>query len=250
MPALAQDIVTVSTGLAVLVLYAVGLWLALSARRDSRWLILLLAASATVFMEPFACFMVEAHHPAVGAYVLLRGLGVTVPLQLLFFYILYFAPTAVFLIWRAKRGIPMAAYVLDLGGITVLLFGAEALAIHFGLWFFFGYNPFVVLGLPLWVALTNIASVYAWAATAAYCLYQLQGAWKWSTVAAAPFSAIAVYGPISLPAAIALHTPGAGYAHTGPAAVMSAGIALVVILAVRHLLGKAIAVPRPDRSAT
>jgi hypothetical protein len=56
-----------------------------------------------------------------------------------------------------------------------LLFGAEAVAISQRLWSFFGNNPFVVLGLPLWVALTNIAAVYAWATAGAYCLDRLTG---------------------------------------------------------------------------
>jgi len=235
MPAFAQDLVTVTTAALVALLYAFALWRALS-RRDDRWLILLLAATLTVFMEPLACFMVKAHHPAVGAYVLLRGLDVTVPWQLLFFYILYFAPTAAYLVHRSRQGVSSTAYWLDFLGIYALLFGAEAIAIHFGVWFFFDHNPFVVLGLPLWVALTNIAAVYAWAVTAGFCLDHLQSRARWLTVLAAPFTAIAVYAPISLPAAIALHADGAGLDQTAPAAALSAAIGLAVILAARPLL--------------
>lgn len=236
MPALAQDVVTGVTGVLVLALYALALWRALSARRDPRWLILLVAASVTVFMEPFACFMVKAHHPAVGAWVLLRGLGVTVPLQLLFFYILYFAPTGAWLIHRSRQAVPAKVYWRDFLAIFALLFGGEALAIHFGVWFFFDYNPFVVLGLPLWVALTNIAAVYAWAVVAGACLDRLQGAARWLAVLAAPFAAIAVYAPVSLPAAIALFDDGVGYAGTAPAAALSALIGLGFIAAARRLL--------------
>lgn len=237
MPALPQDVVTIGTGLAVAALYAYALWRAGSARRDDRWLILLLAATLTVLMEPFACFMVKAHHPAVGAYVLLRGLDVTVPLQLLFFYILYFAPTAAFLIHRARQGIPATRYWLDLLMIYALLFGGEAVAIRVGVWFFFGHNPFVVLGLPLWVALTNIAAVYAWTVAAAYCLDRLQGAQRYWAVLAAPFAAIAVYAPISLPTAVQLYA-NAGYGRTVPAAVASLLLGLLLIAAARHLLAR------------
>lgn len=236
MPALAQDLVTYTTAALVAALYGYALWRAFSTRRDDRWLILLLAATLTVLMEPFACFMVKAHHPAVGAYVLLRGFDVTVPWQLLFFYILYFAPTAAFLIHRSRQGVSTGGYWLDFLGIYALLFGAEAIAIHFGVWFFFDYNPFTVLGLPLWVALTNVAAVYAWAVTAAWCLDHLQGAARWLTVLAAPFTAIAVYGPISLPAAIALYADGVGYDRTTPAAALSMVIGLAVIVAARPLL--------------
>jgi len=89
----------------VLALLAYSLHRALSTQHDPRWLILLLSGGVAVFMEPFACFMVKAHHPAVGAYVLIRGLDVTVPVQLLFVHILYFAPTGLFLISRARQGI-------------------------------------------------------------------------------------------------------------------------------------------------
>jgi hypothetical protein len=238
MPALAQDVLTGVTGVLVAALFAYALWRALSFRRDDRWLILLLAATLTVVMEPLACFMVKAHHPAVGAYVLLRGFDVTVPWQLLFFYILYFAPTAAFLIYRAKQGVSATRYWLDFFGIFVLLFGGEALAIHFGVWFFFDYNPFVLMGLPLWVALTNIAAVYAWTVAASYCLDRLRGPARYWAVLAAPFAAVATYAPTSLPAAIALYTDGAGYGQTAPAAALSGLIALGVILAARHLLAE------------
>lgn len=236
MPALAQDIVTGVTAALVAVLYAVALWCACSSKRDDRGLILLVAASITILMEPFACFMVKAHHPAVGAYVLLSGLDVTVPWQLLFFYILYFAPTGAFLMWRASKGVSAAGYWGDFLGIFLVLWGAEALSIHFGVWFFFDYNPFVVAGLPLWVALTNISAVYAWACASSYCLNHLKGASRWFAVLAAPFAAIAAYGPVSLPAAVALYRDGAGYDQTMPAAVLSVLVGLAFIFAARHLL--------------
>lgn len=203
MPALAQDIATGTTAALVALLFACALYRALCAHRDQRWLILRLAASTTVFMEPFACFMVKAHHPVVGVYVLVRGLGVTVPAQLLFFYILYFAPTAAFLIHRARQRVSVTRYRLDFALIYALLFGGEALAIYLGVWFFFGSNPFMVMGLPLWIALTNIAA----------------------------------YAPVSLPTAVELYAR-AGLDHTVPAAVVSALIGLLVILATRHLLAE------------
>lgn len=236
MPALAQDIVTGVTATLVAMLYLYAFWQAFSTKRNDRWLIMLVAASLTILMEPFACFMVKAHHPAVGAYVLLTGLDVTVPWQLLFFYILYFAPTAAFLIWRASKGVSATRYWLDFVGIFLLLWGAEALAIHFGVWFFFDYNPFEVAGLPLWVALTNISAVYAWAVAASYCLDHLKGAARWFTVMAAPFAAIAAYGPVSLPAAVVLYRDGAGYDQTQPAAAISVLVGLGFVFAARHLL--------------
>ncbi len=236
MPALAQDIVTGVTGVLVALLGLYALWQAFSAKRNDRWLIMLLAAAFTVLMEPFACFMVKAHHPAVGAYVLLSGLDVTVPWQLLFFYILYFAPTAAFLMWRASQGVSTARYWLDFLCIFLLLWGGEALAIWMGVWFFFGNNPFVVAGLPLWVSLTNISAVYAWAVTASYCLDHLRGVQRWVTVLAAPFAAIAVYGPISLPAAVALHRQGAGFDITEPACIISALVGFAFLAGARHLL--------------
>lgn len=239
MPALPQQIVTGTTATLVILLYLYGLWQALSAHRNDRWLILLIAASFTVLMEPFACFMVKAHHPAVGAYILFDGLGVTVPWQLLFFYILYFAPTGAFLMWRASRQPSARRYWLDFLAIFLLLWAGEALMIGLGVWFFFDYNPLVVAGLPLWVALTNIAAVYAWAVAAQFCLEHLPGAARWLTVVAAPFSAIAVYAPISLPAAVALFRDGAGYGQTVPAAFASVVVGLGFVAVARRLLGLA-----------
>lgn len=235
-PALPQDIVTGVTASLVALLFSYALWQAFSAKRNDRWLIMLVAAAFTILMEPFACFMVKAHHPAVGAYVLFEGLGVTVPWQLLFFYILYFAPTAAFLMWRAAQGVSATRYWLDFVCIFLLLWGGEALAIHLGVWFFFDYNPLVAAGLPLWVALTNICAVYAWTVAASYCLDHLQGAARWFTVLAAPFAAIAVYAPVSLPAATALYREGAGYDQTVPASGLSILVGLGMIFAARHLL--------------
>ncbi|HEX5806341.1 MAG TPA: hypothetical protein VFY31_08415 [Macromonas sp.] len=236
MPALPQDIVTGVTAVLVALLYLYGFWRAFSSARDDRWLIMLVAASVTILMEPFACFMVKAHHPAVGSYVLLSGLDVTVPWQLLFFYILYFAPTGAFLMWRASKGTSAAGYWLDFLGIFLLLWGAEALSIWMGVWFFFDYNPFVVAGLPLWVSLTNISAVYAWSVATSYCLLHLRGAWRWLAVVAAPFAAIAVYGPVSLPGAMALYRDGAGFDVTGPACAISVLVGLGFIAGARHLL--------------
>lgn len=236
MPAAAQDAMTALTALFVVKLLIGALWTACSSRRNDGPLILLVAAAATVYLEPFACFMVKAHHPAVGAYVLFGALGVTVPVQLLFFYILYFAPAASFLIHRGRRNVSGPRYWMDVLVILALLFGGEALAIHFGVWFFFDYNPLVLLGLPLWVALTNVATVYAWSAAALYCLERLHGAGRWLAILIAPLVAVAVYGAISLPAAMTLYEEGADYARTGPAAIASALIALAVICVTRPLM--------------
>lgn len=236
MPALPQNLVTGITATLVTLLFVYALWQAFSVRRNDRWLILLVAAALTVLMEPFACFMVKAHHPAVGAYGLFGGLGVTVPWQLLFFYILYFAPTGALLMWRASRGVSAGRYWLDFLCIFLTLWAGEALMIWLGVWFFFDYNPFVVAGLPLWVALTNIAAVYAWAVAASYCLDHLRGAARWLSILAAPFAAIAVYGPISLPTAVALYRDGAGYDQTVPAGIASILVGLGLIFAARHLL--------------
>ena len=235
MPEMAQNIVTGVTGVLVLALFVYALWQAFSPRRNDRWLILLLAACLTIFMEPFACFMVKAHHPAVGSYTLLRGLDVTVPVQLLFFYILYFAPTAAFLIHRSQQRVSARRYWLDFAAIYALLFGGEALAIYLGVWFFFGQNPFVVLGLPLWVALTNIAAVYAWSVAAAYCLDRCTGAHRYWAIVAAPFAAIAVYAPVSMPTAIELYA-NEPLAQTTIAAAISVLLGLMVVWATRHLL--------------
>lgn len=244
MPLGPQDAVTLGTGLAVAALLLFALWRACGSRRDDRWLILLLAGGVAVRLEPFACFMVKAHHPAIGAYVLLRGLDVTVPLQLLFFYILYFAPTGAYIISRAERDVSLRGYVLDLFVIFLLLFGGEAIAIHLGIWFFFDNNPFAVLGLPLWVALTNIAALYAWSLAILYCVTALSGPARYLAVVAGPFLVIAVYAPVSLPTAIALYPEGIGYDRTIPAAVISSILALSVIFGTRHIMKR---LPGSDR---
>jgi hypothetical protein len=236
MPALPQDLVTGVTGALVALLYVFALWRAFSSARDDRALILLMAASITILMEPFACFMVKAHHPAVGGYVLLSALDVTVPWQLLFFYILYFAPTGAYLMWRASKGVSTAGYWLDFLGIFLLLWGAEAFCIWLGVWFFFDYNPFVLGGLPIWVSLTNISAVYAWSVACSYCLQHLRGSARWVSILAAPFAAIAVYAPVSLPGAAALYREGAGFDVTGPACAVSVLVGLAFIGAARHLL--------------
>tara|TARA_R110000850_G_scaffold154656_10_gene278441 strand:- start:51681 stop:52475 length:795 start_codon:yes stop_codon:yes gene_type:complete len=236
MPALPQDLVTAVTGGLVALLYLFALWQAFSSKHNDRWLIMLVAASITILMEPFACFMVKAHHPAIDAYVLLSGLDVTVPWQLLFFYILYFAPTGAYLMWRASKGVSAAGYWMDFVGIVLLLWGAEAFCIWLGVWFFFDYNPFVVAGLPIWVSLTNISAVYAWSVATSYCLDHLKGAARWIAVLAAPFAAIAVYGPVSLPGAVALYRDGAGFDVTGPACLISVLVGLGFIAGARHLL--------------
>lgn len=236
MPAQPQDLVTGVTGVLVLVLYGYAFWRKFSSARDDRWLILLVASSITILMEPFACFMVKAHHPAVGSYVLLSGLDVTVPWQLLFFYILYFAPTEVYLMWRAGKGVSTVGYWLDFLAIFLLLWGAEAFCIWLGVWFFYDYNPFVAAGLPIWVSLTNISAVYAWTVATAYCRDHLKGAHRWMAVLAGPFAAIAVYGPVSLPGAVALYRDGAGFDVTGPACAISVIVGLGFIAGIRHLL--------------
>ena len=53
---------------------------------------------------------------------------------------------------------------------------------------------------------------------------------------AAPFAAIAVYAPVSLPAATALYREGAGYDQTVLAAGLSILVGLGMIFAARHLL--------------
>lgn len=58
----------------------------------------------------------------------------------------------------------------------------------------------------------------------------------WFTAIAVPFTAIAAYGPVSLPAAVVLYRDGAGYDQTQPAAAISVLVGLGFVFAARHLL--------------
>lgn len=94
----------------------------------------------------------------------------------------------------------------------------------------------MLAGLPIWVSLTNISAVYAWSVATGYCLDHLKGAARWTAVLAAPFAAIAVYAPVSLPGAVALYRDGAGIDVTGPACAVSVLVGLAFIAGARHLL--------------
>ncbi len=137
---------------------AIALLVAIGLARKYRSFVpigLLIGAGALVCYEPIADVMGKCWFPAIDQMVAVRALGRSTPLFLLTSYFWYVGGLAVFLMHRLRHGdstrILWAAYLL----IALADFVLELAPNHQGMQTYYGHQPLVVFGMPLWWMFVN-----------------------------------------------------------------------------------------------
>ena len=161
MPATAQLVTTIIYGLGALVfiVYAFRLW-----RREQSLLPLYFIAGAllTIYFEPLVDSLGNAVHPPIGQFNILTTNGHPVPLAVLLGYVWYFAAAPLLCYDKLIHRTLSTGYVWKMFWAVVI--GAslvEQIPLYFGVWIYYGYQPFKIGYIPAWWVFANTTAVIA-----------------------------------------------------------------------------------------
>jgi len=146
--------------------------------RDGLPLILFLGSLAMATIEPYVDAQGLCWYPEIGTIPGYRSIGRTIPLYIVLVFCFYVAPAMIVVVDRCRKGVMSAGWLLKFYLVTVLLATLfEPIPLHYGMWSYYGYQPFVILGFPVWFAFVNTACVLL-TAVAAYKLLPWLPGWR------------------------------------------------------------------------
>jgi hypothetical protein len=199
-------------------------------RRGSLLPLICLAGGAlTMFLEPIIDVCWLAFFPRSGQWVGFEAFGRPMPVWLCLAYVWFFGGQT-FVAWLRLRDDPSPRQVWRTWALFIATdLALEAAGLAFGLYLYYGRQPFDVGGLPLLAPLVN-ASVPVMAAVVLHLLVpELRGAARLLAVVVVPFTdALGNLGP-GLPTFTVLNTNLPGWAGD----VAAAGSAVLVVLLLR-----------------
>ena len=165
-----------------------------------------IGAIAAILYEPLADHLVLVFFPPEGQVTSIEAWGRRIPLYLHLSYLWYLAPFAVVFLEWAKKGITASAWWTSWAVIWVLAAAFEEIFIKYGLWVYYGEQPFRLIQLPLWIPFTFVCFVFAIAAGVDGIVRFIPRRYHWLIVPAVPMLITGSHTAVSLPAATALNT--------------------------------------------
>jgi hypothetical protein len=205
MPAMAQNVMIGLTGLGAFAVVLLSLR-EMRRRGDRVPLYVLLGAALAIFYEPVGDMLGMAYYPAIGQVVWIDTFGRKTPLFIALIYFCYFPPFILFFLRALDAGISTARWWRLWAATVLATFLFEPLPVHLGLWLYYGTQPFVVLGFPLYWAFVNASFVFGTAVGTHFVLRGFGGRANWLIVPMMPLFLLFFHGAPSLPVATALNT--------------------------------------------
>ncbi|MBT8340000.1 MAG: hypothetical protein HKP58_10410 [Desulfatitalea sp.] len=148
-------------------------------------------------------------YPQEGQISVFSLYGIPMPLYLVLIYVVYVAPFMLFIFNSMEKGTMTPSLWWKMFFISVpCAFMFEPLAIHFGLWNYWGANqPMKILGFPLWWAFVNPTGLMIMTLTV-YLIWRdvLHRQKAYTFCLLIPLGLFAFLGCISAPAHITLHS--------------------------------------------
>ncbi|MGB1906115.1 MAG: hypothetical protein ACPHN3_02215 [Spongiibacter sp.] len=159
MPALPQLITTVAYGIGAVIFVIYALYLS-KRHRSAVPLLLLLGSVLTLYLEPVVDLLGNAVHPQIAQYNVLTTNGHPVPLAVLVGYIWYFAALPLLCFDKIRARTLKQNFVWKSYAAVVLTAAlVEQIPLHFGVWVYYGYQPFKLGYMPSWWFFVNTTAV-------------------------------------------------------------------------------------------
>lgn len=159
MPEMPQLVTTVIYGIGAVIFVAYALYLS-KKHKSVLPICLVLGACLTIFLEPIVDLLGNAVHPQIGQFNVVTTNGHHVPWAVLIGYIWYFAGTPLLCYSKFVNQTLTQSYVWKLFAVIVL--GAatvEQIPLYFGVWIYYGYQPWIIGYMPIWWIFANTAAV-------------------------------------------------------------------------------------------
>jgi hypothetical protein len=235
------------TGLIALAAIAALAYALIDWRRSGKpiFLLLFFGGGAMMIIEPMIDTVGGCWFPEINAWVVLRAYGRGFPLWFCLVYFVYFG-VGVGVVWRLmRRGLTRerlwTLYFAAIAADVVL----EVLLLHFGTYLYYGPQPLLFLGFPLWWAAVNALTTMA--AGAIVCRYEAHLTDGWRPLQIAPIAlsvSMGVNAMVGWPSWLVINTP-VDPVFTQLGGVASYGLSLWLM----SLVVKAVAAPSGARRA-
>jgi hypothetical protein len=227
MPASLQTVLLVATVLAAL---AVAGWAVVRLVRFHDPIPLFVAVGTQIAApyEALGDAMLHVYYPEIGQIGWLESFGRRIPLFVQLLYLPYIVPFVAGFTAAARARLSRAAWWRLWVGTLVATAAMEVLVLAFGkAWIYYGEQPAVVLGLPLWVTLTNVTFLFAIGSTVVWITRRVPRRHWWTITPATAFVLAAGHAVVAAPGSVAIE------AADGPVtsllgAAGSLGIAVVI----------------------
>jgi hypothetical protein len=224
MPATAQAVMLALTALGALGSLFLA-WREVRRRGDWVPVYVLLGAALAIVYEPLGDMLGLAYYPEVGQIAWIDTFGRKTPLFVALIYFSYFPPFIFWFLRAVEAGITRATWWKLWGGMVLATFLFEPVPLHFGLWLYYGAQPFLVFKFPLYWAFVNASFVFGLAIGVHYIVRYFPPRQQWIIVPAMPMLLLCGHGAPSLPVATALNS-------SASVLVTSIGASVTILLCV------------------
>lgn len=203
MPAQPQSaLIALNSVIALLALWFLGS--EVRRRRDWVPVYALIGAGLAVFYEPLGDLLVSVLYPIHGQIGWIDTFGRKIPFFIGVLYFWYMSVPAVFFLRAVERGLTPRTLWLMYGGVFGIALSYELLGVGLGAWIYYGPQPFVVAGVPMWAAFTYAGFVVAHCVGVHSIVSTFKRENHWLIIPAVPILLAGGHCALALPAASAM----------------------------------------------
>jgi hypothetical protein len=208
MPQDLQTALIAATTISAVVVLAWAVW-SWTTRRDPVPLLLVIGTQLAAPYEPLGDALLHVYYPESGQVGFLDVFGRQIPLFVELLYVPYIVPFVLLFTNALRSGISKRTWWLTWSALLAGTAIMEMVVLQAGkAWTYYGPQQFVVAGVPVWVALTNVTFLFLIAA-GVRTITAKWGRGHWWTIAPATALLLAAgHAVVATPTALALHAGG------------------------------------------
>ena len=203
------------------------------ARRDPALLICMIGGLLTCVMEPNLMRLYKFFYPQVGQHTLFYGFGQPVPIYLALCYSAFLGPSAYFLMrTQFVRSFDARSFFIGMIAVVIAEVALEVVCVRFGVWLYFGDQPFTVGDFPVHVAVIIGCAMVILGSVSRIWFDRFGGAAQWWMVPISPLMMLGVFSVFAYPVGLAMNSAGGiGVARIGSLLSMALALAASFVAA-------------------
>ena len=238
MPQEWQLYLTIVFGIFAAISWGYAIWLA-RRNRDIVPILVMLGGGIAVLAEAPVDILGMCYWADIGQWTIYETFGRKIPVITLFAYTTFYGGVVVMTLNQFRNGISYGSLWKWFWIWTIMEFLWEPIPIHYGVWMYYGEQPFRVFDFPIWWPPVNAAGAYAAAFLIHKILPHLKGPSLLLLLPAVASGDLAGNAIVAWPIWAALNST-AGYSATIPAGILT----IVLCMCFLHYVAKDVDVTR------